>query len=738
MSTATRPRTLGRYEACTNCHKRKIRCDGGRPCGPCSKPPRHRKGEAVKPRICSYDDVAVPSSSSQPSFNAAIDVLPPQQLHNSPLSSAYPSSRPRPSNGRGEDGRRLDEPFSGPSFASISRNDIHLSPQNYSPESIIAIDPSLSTENDVEMEVAEDDVSLLLMRERISFLEGTLTSLQKHNATPDTAAGANFCISERASRPYCFPFLPLKFQDSARQTRFPSSLASPAPSPDSDAQALSDGGGWPTELPRRDLVVSFIETMLKQSHLAAAMLNVPKFMSHLSLPPKHADFPTLAILHASCALGQILCPMERLQYMLISERKYWEPFESPYEYHFMRAKRAIMEFKLDIAPHYAEKGDVKERRALQLAQAAIVTTLYCYTGGAWMDTWNLPGVALRICISLGLNRIDRLPKSKTSRLDEEEMHQRLFTFWLSFTMERTSSMMSGWAPSLSISDISSPLPFPTKVKCRMSAEDMAAALLPSSKRFASFNPTDIVTPSLLVFKAVWLASKVTTFLARVESWEAANDEDVIDNARVRTHPEFLKLDRTLREFRRNFPEPWKDLTLGRAESIREQTLHARQNLIIAHILAHGGILSLHAPFFSMDPDDFSMARSLESAQAILSMLWIYKDDFVDKFIIPNAFVSFIWGLVGRTLIRDMEVRRLSGEDVFARRMEARYIVDLLVASSEKYPKLAIMAIPLSRLLENPSNCIPPGWTTSTKVVQTPNQLHSDLKKPRHGNPQDLV
>lgn len=117
----------------------------------------------------------------------------------------------------------------------------------------------------------------------------------------------------------------------------------------------------------------------------------------LALPPTDPRFPSLALLHALCALGASMVPIPP------HADNYWRDAPTPSAYHFRQAKLHINTFKFS--------------NVLDDARAALLLTVYSFAAEQFMEVWQLVGMACRSLAPAGLNvSIDCNPSLRRLKL----------------------------------------------------------------------------------------------------------------------------------------------------------------------------------------------------------------------------------------------------------------------------------------------------------------------------------
>jgi len=103
------------------------------------------------------------------------------------------------------------------------------------------------------------------------------------------------------------------------------------------------------------------------------MINEVRFMYRLSLPPKHSDYPSIALLHGMCAVAYTIGSFDGS-----GASDYWrqdndEEITSPALYHAKKAKR------------YFETSIEKGEKLFDLCQAVVLLNFFSYTHARFVE-----------------------------------------------------------------------------------------------------------------------------------------------------------------------------------------------------------------------------------------------------------------------------------------------------------------------------------------------------------------
>ncbi|ORY60382.1 hypothetical protein BCR35DRAFT_198117 [Leucosporidium creatinivorum] len=452
----------------------------------------------------------------------------------------------------------------------------------------------------------------------------------------------------------------------------PTPLNLPAPSPLLDLFYPS----WPKTLPSPPLVFRLVEIFFAKSHLVAVMVNKPKMLASLQLPPTHVDFPVTCLLHGMIAIAASTVSDD----IWATEERYWAWNESPSDWHGRQAKLGI------------EPSWVNDDNYLQIAQTAVICCFLSYSSARFGEVWLECAQATRLAVPLGLNHI-RASNSKaeltwttkhlkTSMLpptnEDDQMFERSVTFWYAFVCDRFASASTGWASSLEEADVTSLLPAPPGFE--YPSENLNSSPLSlHNPHFFTSHPPHLVQSLQLYLKAVVLMGRVVSWLQRSPSpigvginngpprhVPAAGSRDPRDS------PEFQGLDNALVAFQLSIPREYHQAELHAASDTRVSLVHA---------IPHASVILLHEPFVTMQEDDPSMKKCSVAAREILkAIVTLYSSSFDIALLVP--FINFAWAVAGRTLVRELAIKQAKG--IVEGCDEVRSSVETILAAMRAY------------------------------------------------------
>ena len=211
----------------------------------------------------------------------------------------------------------------------------------------------------------------------------------------------------------------------------------PRPRPTLTLSRLLSTDSWPPHLPHPGLMDHLAQVFLNSVPVVHGLFHPGRFLTRLSLPPSHTDFPHPAILHAICAVSArytayvsllldaySLCvadltlfahpysvvqvaPPDRFKPQLTrsaAERLAEKPLptsdglgqlaDGADDFATIHAKWAQIYFQSSI-DHPSEWHS--------LVIAAILLAVYSHSAGLLVETWQWIGHATRLAIPLGLN-----------------------------------------------------------------------------------------------------------------------------------------------------------------------------------------------------------------------------------------------------------------------------------------------------------------------------------------------
>lgn len=293
---------------------------------------------------------------------------------------------------------------------------------------------------------------------------------------------------------------------------------------------------WPERLPAAPMLTHLVETFFLCHPHANRLLHRPTFMASLRLPPTHADFPALSLLHAICALSSLWSPaVEQEDMPDLAHRPADEIFQEA-ERKKVREERAQLglgargdwfgEIHARFSREEEDKNATEGTKVFQGLQSIVVLTWYYYAHARWVEVWLHTSKALRYAVPMGLNttpthgpllRSWTMPSILGPPKNAIEAEMRRTTFWLAYCYERWQAASTGWAMGLDDEDISQVLSLPQEdfnngrtlhpeLRQRISTPRMLTLHIPEQ--------TDSFT---LYVKGTVLFSKVKNFNIRFKS-----------------------------------------------------------------------------------------------------------------------------------------------------------------------------------------------------------------------------
>ncbi|GAA5923958.1 hypothetical protein JCM3775_005558 [Rhodotorula graminis] len=491
-------------------------------------------------------------------------------------------------------------------------------------------------------------------------------------------------------------------QFSAPFDPFAPSVAGPSPStagpghaPQSFANAYWHPAPAPASvpgnprLPSPHLLERLLYIFFDTAHEAVDLVSRRRFMDAFALGPAHRDYPAQSLLHAMVATATDLAGDE----VWDGEERYWGA-QGPAEYH------------ADFADVLIPLGFRTERNILQVAQAAVLFACFNLYHGRFSSAYIDTSVAVRICISLGLNHESYSPRDLplssflshrtflTPPRDEEEMMERATTWWFALTVETFSAAATGWACCIDERDITTLIPAASPCGDDPTARD---ALYLHSPSFFSLNPPHLVRLVQINLKVTVLMNRVCTFVHRTTALaNATPDRSALgpsDFPKIRASPAFTKLESALENF-------------GRKAPAQLVTLLEPEAFLCPSLVATSVIL-LHERFCTSDDGDPSMVKCAEACRNIFQNMQVLNSASFHPRQIP-PFLTFCWGVAGRTLIRELAIKHLrgvyDGDDVAQLRSCVRSICARL--EQTRTPLGPNMAAALLVMLDHPDICLP--------------------------------
>ncbi|GAA5897916.1 hypothetical protein JCM5296_004968 [Sporobolomyces johnsonii] len=475
----------------------------------------------------------------------------------------------------------------------------------------------------------------------------------------------------------------------------PDDGTSSAPSlPTNDEQLLWTS--WPSDLPSPPLLSRLVDVYFSKAHQFSGMVNRTRFQEALLLGPTHPRFPAKCLLHAIVATASNLVSADIWE----GQPRYWTEGLTPAQWHTEQASSSIIasfRFELD---------------QLQVVQAAILSAFLHQRMGRYIVAWLEAAQAMRICVGLGLNHL-RAPQPNTPLISiladrtflgtarsEEELQERVMTFWHAMVGAIVGSAASGWSNCIDEKDITTLLPSPPGVPYPEFNLNMSPLSI-HCPTFFTEHPPDLRQPMQLYIKAFVLLGRVATFLQRSPSPAGVGfgngPQTESTHADLPNSPDFIALENSIIAFRHSLASFF-------AHDVSQNLLLDPRLSITPAILCTCMIL-LHENFCSMDEGDQSMAKCSASAKEIVDMLHgIVSTSFDVALLVPA--VNFCWAVAGRTLVREIAIKQTKEIPQGVDQLKADVQAILAAMRSYRVPIGALSANALELLLSHPEICLP--------------------------------
>lgn len=597
---------LKRNQACHQCRRRKLKCDARRPCSTCVRSHKHARDHAQpganlpeRPE-CTFDEVATTETPSTPSdspknrferLETRIREL--EALLSQKEQTAFPDAN-LPSS-------------STPSSIQNSPTSIQSVPSNSRPGSA----STMSFPSDLESILSPSSLDVNAQMINPYFWNGNSHLIEGASIRIDTplrSSGMDVIWSH-----------------------------------------------WPVNLPDPELIRHLVDMFFLFHPHASRLFHRGTFITSLSYPPDHPDFPIAPVLHAICAVSAI--------YTAAGGPR-TNAADFPYEGQFAQPDLpdTFAEQQATHAKETVEKYLNKGHNLVQCVQTYVLLTWYYWCHSKWVELFTCSGQSLRVAIPLGLNicppfrslhgsspTMSIIPPPRTPIEDETRRN----TFWLAYAVDRQHGSGTGWALSLDDDDIAQVFPvtmeqfelgIPVNYNVRQWCHVREAVL---------FHPPDITDSFTLFVKSTMLLSFIKNFNHRYKIKSNLGDTRFLpvrnfathgygDQPDIRSSSAFLELDQLLVSFRSSFPSNLKD--------------PFRNGLVDTHLYttfltAHVSIILLHEPHANVDRANCtSAAKVLESARAILELIYAVWSTNYDIGLL-DYFCPFCWYLAGQCFAR---------------------------------------------------------------------------------------
>lgn len=632
---------LKRNQACHQCRRRKLKCDARRPCSTCVRSHKHARDHAQpganlpeRPE-CTFDEVATTETPSTPS-DSPKNRFERLETRIKELEALLSQKE------------QATSPDANPSSSST------LSSIQNSPASIQSV-PSNSRPGSASTMNFPSDLESLLSPSNLD--------MNAQTVNPYFWNGNSHLIEGASAR--------------------------------IDAPLLSSGmdviwSHWPVNLPHPELIRHLVDMFFLFHPHASRLFHRANFIASLSYPPDHPDFPVAPVLHAICAVSAI--------YTAAGGPR-TNAADFPYEGQFAQPDLpdTFAEQQASHAKEAVEKYLNKGQHLVQCVQTYVLLTWYYWCHSKWVELFTCSGQSLRVAIPLGLNICppfrSLLGSSPTMSIIspprtpiEDEIRRN--TFWLAYAVDRQHGSGTGWALSLDDDDIAQVFPvtmeqfelgIPVNYNVRQWCHVREAVL---------FHPPDITDSFTLYIKSTMLLSFIKNFNHRYRIKSNLGDARFLparnfatqvygDQPDIRSSPAFLELDQLLMSFRSSFPSNLKDpFRNGQVDT----------HLYTTFLTAHVSMILLHEPHANLERNCASAAKILESARAILELIYAMWSTNYDIGLL-DYFCSFCWYLAGQCFGRFLHAAQEAAcvQQIDTLRAELDFVRMALSKMAERVP-----------------------------------------------------
>ena len=196
------------------------------------------------------------------------------------------------------------------------------------------------------------------------------------------------------------------------------------------------GLGLDEPLPNQDVINELNQAFFEKAHPSMPMVHRPRYFAAMNLAP-HMRPPV-------CLRYAMWCNAAAVT----------EKFEALQEHFYLRARKYIQQDEM--------KGHGESMITVGHCQTWIMLATYEFKLMYFPRAWMSAGRACRMVLMMGLHRLDGsgldvkqcLPPPK----DWTEREERRRTFWMSFCVDRYSSIGTGWPMTIEEKDICTSLP----------------------------------------------------------------------------------------------------------------------------------------------------------------------------------------------------------------------------------------------------------------------------------------
>lgn len=303
--------------------------------------------------------------------------------------------------------------------------------------------------------------------------------------------------------------------------------------------------GWPPNLPEPSVVQHLIESFFEVVPNMPRLVNRGRFFARMQLPPTHSDFPHPSLLHAICALSASWGNNVEVDAPAVDGRS--------------GGKITMSQQQASYAKVAVQDGLNTGNRLMDVVRAMIILTRVFIDDTRMVECWTYCGLVSRMILPLGLNVRSAELSLKSVMLpppsDPLEREERRIVVWMSMYHDTVASAASGWGSSMSLDELTVPLP-------------ASKADFGSGSTEMDSNPQDIesldlfikhpvVDPFVMALKGSILLYRVNKFARKWKNRRLRDGDDMDGMQR----PEFREYANALACLQMTFPPTLQDATL---------------------------------------------------------------------------------------------------------------------------------------------------------------------------------
>ncbi|KAI0337616.1 hypothetical protein BDW22DRAFT_1363876 [Trametopsis cervina] len=458
--------------------------------------------------------------------------------------------------------------------------------------------------------------------------------------------------------------------------------------------------GWSPHLPDPATTRHLVQAFLAFHIHAGRLFHGPTFLASLDLHPMDERFPSVAVLHALCAVGSLYVaeitptPVHTdsgFPYVVFHGR--WRRIaarpDSFAEQQAKLAHRAINQF--------FEAGD----HLVSVLQAQVLLTWWYTSQARWSESFVYSGRMLRSCIPLGLSTTEPFKARQRgsnpgpiiqdptilplpSNIIEEENRRNIF--WLAYAMERHRAATGSFAMELDDLDINQMLPVrgdQFELGTKVPVENRQFS---NDKGILTNHPPQQTDSFVLYIKSAMIISRVKTFNTRYKGRYHSGDlalfstmappPNSIDELDPRDTPAFKEVDELVTSWKDSLPQQYR--TPVQDETVDPHLYSVLISTYLATILLHDPFVDLKNP---MCP---SANKVIQAARGILDQMYLISSTTYDVSLLDQICISG-WYFAGRVLIRFLNaaLRNTFVEHVVVLHGEVSYIYSMLSKAGER-------------------------------------------------------